>query len=376
MKTRDKIIIAITAIGLSAELCHYWKLSRRYNHFNRFRCSDVKPEQTREMIDAVLAKNPDFFERVQLFEHTSHIKDKAELYKCLRIQSELRPANKLQMGCTQLYWRYHPFAFEIMMKLIRQIGNGYMRYYLGFTREWHKTTDGWYSVWTYEVQGTKPIVFFPGFGLGAIPYANYAKKFERTVHMIEVPNMGYATPLSERHATSDTIYEVVSIYGNAHDVFAHSLGGAHAAMWINETTVRNGTTLSEQNLVICDGFVNPVDMLRNHMYPFVDFCDFRNMKKKSRTKLEFIILIWIAVHNLELNSWAKRYQNSYHGAMWREYPKANIKFIYSENDILYDTRYIADNCCDSLCIGNGGHGSVIFGKKRDYVFAIIKQWLK
>jgi hypothetical protein len=385
MKTRDKIIIAITAIGLSAELFHYWKLSRRYNHFNRFRCSDVKPEQTREMIDAVLAKNPDFFERAQLFEHTSHIKNKNDLYDCLRNHPELRLANKLQIACTQLYWRYHPFAFEITMKLIRQIGNAYMRYHLGFTREWHKTTDGWYSVWTYEVPGTKPIVFFPGFGFGAIPYAKYAKQFERTVYMIEVPNIGYATPISDRHATSETIYQVVSIYGNANDIFAHSLGGVHAAMWINETTVREQRGIvpksqcqppaSEYNVVICDGFVNPVDMLRNHMYPFVDFCDYPNIKKKPKTRLEFNIFLWIAAHNLEFNSWSKRYHNWYDGTMWRDYPNVNIKYIYSENDILYDTRYIAEKCLDTLCIGNGGHGSVIFGKKRDYVFAIIKQWL-
>lgn len=374
MKTRDKIIIAISVIGF-AELCHYWKLSRRYNHFNRFRRNDVQSEQTREMIDAVLAKTPDIFERTQMFEHTSHIKNKNDLYDCMRIHSDLRPANKLQIACTQLYWRYHPFAFEIAMKLIRQIGNVYMRHYLGFTREWHKTTDGWYSVWTYDVPGTKPLIFFPGFGLGAIPYAKYAKKFERTVHMIEVPNMGYATPYSDRHATSNTIYEVVSIYGNANDVFAHSMGGAHAAMWMNEITVREGTSLPEHNIVICDGFVNPVDILRSHMYPFVDFCDYRNMYKKPKTKLEFNIFIWIAAHNLEFHSMAKRYHNWYDGTMWRDYPNVNIKYIYSENDILYDTRYIADNCRDSLCIGNGGHGSVIFGKKRDYVFSLVKQWL-
>jgi hypothetical protein len=374
MKTRDKIIIAISVIGF-AELCHYWKLSRRYNHFNRFRRTDVQPEQTREMLDAVLAKNPDFFERTQMFEHTSHIKNKNDLYDCVRIQSDLRPANKLQVGCARIYWRYHPFAFEIAMKLIRQIGNMYMRHYLGFTRKWHKTTDGLYSVWTYDVPGTKPLIFFPGFGLGAIPYAKYAKKFERTVHVIEVPNIGYATPYSDRHATSNTIYEVVSIYGNANDVFAHSLGGVHAAMWMNEITVREGTSLPEHNIVICDGFVNPVDILRSHMYPFVNFCDYRNMYKKPKTKLEFNIFVWIAAHNLEFGSWAKRYHNWYDGTMWRDYPNANIKYIYSENDILYDTRYIADNCHDSLCIGNGGHGSVIFGKKRDYVFSLVKQWL-
>ena len=371
MNTRHTLLIAVSLVGF-AELCHYWRLSRRYNHYNRSRQSDVEPEQTREMMDAILAKNPDLFERAQYHEHTSHIKNKDDLYDCMRIHAEMRPANRFQTGCALIYWRYHPLAFEIAMKLIRQLGNGYMRHYLGFARSWHKTADGWYSVWTHTVPGTKPIVFFPGLGLGAVPYAKYALRFERTVHMVEVPNMGYATPSSDRHATAKTVFDVVSKYANTADVFAHSLGSAHAAMWINETAIRDGTNC---NVVICDGFVNPVDALRNHMYPFVDYCDYWNMKKKPRTRFEFDMFIWIAVHNPEFGSWTKRYHNWYDGTLWRDYPNIRIKYVYSGNDILYDTAYIADKCSDSLCIEKGGHGSVLFGKQRDCVFAIIKQWL-
>jgi hypothetical protein len=373
-KTSKTAILVVSVFGL-AELYHYWKLTRRYNHFNDFRQPNITQEQMCEMTDAILEKNPNLFERALLFEHTLHITNKDEFYDSMRTHEELRPSNKLQVGCTKLFWRYHLFAFEIAMKIVRQLGNGYMRYCLKYTREWHNTTDGWYSVWTHEVPGTKPIVFFPGFGLGAIPYAKYAKQFKRTVHMIEVPNMGYATPMSDGHATSKTIYELVSIYGIAPDVFAHSMGSSHAAIWLNETTQRNGALLPEHNVVICDGWVNPTDTMRSHMYPFVDYCDYPRLDNKQMTLFKFYIFLWTAVHNLELTSWTKRYINVYDSCLWREYPKANIKYVYSENDILYDSKYITDNCVNSVCIGRGGHGSVIFGKKSEYAFSIIQKWL-
>jgi hypothetical protein len=261
------------------------------------------------------------------------------------------------------------------MKLVRQIGNGYMRYCLKFTREWRTTKDGWYSVWTHEVPGTKPLVFFPGFGLGAIPYAKYAKKFNRTVHMIEVPNMGYATPMSDGHATSETIYEVVSKYGIAPDIFAHSVGSSHAAIWLNETAKRNGALLPKHTVVICDGWVNVTDFIRGHMYPFVDYCDYPRLDNKQMSNIEFCIFLWSSLHSLELTSWLKRYHNAYDSCLWRNYPNASIKYLYSENDILYDSKYITENCSNSICIGSGGHGSVIFGKKREYIFSIVQQWL-
>jgi hypothetical protein len=371
---RKTTVAIISVLGLM-ELYHYWRLSNRYDHFNKFRQPNITPEQMHEMTDAIVEKNPNLFERAAEFTHTKHITNRDDFYDSMQTHDELRPSNKLQVGCSKLFWRYHPFAFEITMKLIRQVGNGYMRYCLGYTREWRETADGWYSVWTYHVQNTKPIVFFPGFGLGAIPYAKYAKKFNRTVHMIEVPNMGYATPLSDTHATSESLYEVVSKYGTSLDVFAHSMGSSHAALWLNATTTRNGSSLLEHNVVICDGWVNTTDMLRCHMYPFVDYCDYPILDNKQTSKMKFNIFLWSSLHNLELTTWLKRYHNVYDSSLWREYPNANILYIYAKNDILYDSKYITEKCSNSLCIGTGGHGSVIFGKKSERAFSVIKQWL-
>ena len=127
--------------------------------------------------------------------------------------------------------------------------------------------------------------------------------------------------------------------------------------------------------MICDGWVNTTDFLRCHMYPFVDYCDYPHWDNKQMTQIKFNIFLWSSLHSLELTTWLKRYHNVYDSSLWREYPKSNIHYVYSDNDILYDSKYITDNCNKSICIGNGGHGSVIFGKKREYTMYIIQQWM-
>jgi hypothetical protein len=341
--------------------------------FNATRLADAKPEQMKEMMDAILSKNPDLFERAQLHEHTSHVRNEDDLYDVLRVHT-LRPKNRLQIGCSELYWQYQPFAFDFMMRIARRIGNGYMRY-LGFSKKSYDTHDGLYNVWSHVVPDTKPILFFPGLGLGASPYAKYAMKFARTIHMVEVPNIGYATLYSDRQATSKTLYDVVEKTVDTYDVFAHSIGSVHAAMVLNEHAKLQIENTSNQNVIICDGFVNPIDILRSHMYPFVDHCDYHDMKKKTRTRIEFSLFLWIAAHNLEFGSWAKRYHNWYDNTLWRVYPNTTIKYVYSGNDLLYDTDYIAKNCPSSWVVERGSHGSVIFGRQRDDVFKVVKKWL-
>ena len=129
------------------------------------------------------------------------------------------------------------------------------------------------------------------------------------------------------------------------------------------------------NVVICDGWVNPTDFLRCHLYPFVDFCDYPAMQVGRMTNLEFCIFLWSSLHNLELTSWLKRYHNVYDSSLWRTYRNVNVKYVYAGNDILYDTKYLNQNCRNSICIGSGGHGSLIFGENSEFAFSIIRRWL-
>lgn len=357
------------------EYSHYARLKRRCNHFNKLRveqgCSD---EEQRTMVKAIIKKNPDLFERTS--KHTSHITNEDTLYDALTVNDELKPANQLGVGCSEIYWRYHPYHMESCMICIRKLGELYM-YFTGFRRRWQLTDDGYYSVYTYTANTNKrPIVFFPGVGLGAIPYARIAKRLKRTVYMIEVPNLGYATPLSDRHATSKTIYDVINniVREDDFDIVCHSLGSVHCANLINQMFLKNELH-KVKSAVICDGFVNPVDAITNHIYPFVDYCDYGSMKKKTRNKLEFYAFLYFATHNMEFGTWAKRFHNVYDGVLWREYNGLKIHYIYGDKDILYDTEYICKNS-NGLLIPRASHGACLFGKRREHTIHHIQNLLR
>ena len=366
---------------LLAEILHYWQLRKRYNHFNDLRIeSNIPVEEQEKVVNAIICKNPTLFERSVKYEHTRHITNKTQLYDMVINVEQTKPSNKLYIGCSQIYWRYHPFIFELFMKFTRQIGNMWM-YCNGFKRKWYLTNDGYYSVFVYNANNDKrPIVFFPGLGLGAIPYARIAKLLNRTVYMIEVPNLSYATPLSLRHATGETLYNVVTdcIEKNIdYDIVCHSMGSVHAAMILNQSFEKNELHLIK-NAVICDGFVNPIDVITSHIYPFVDYCDWNTICKRPKSKAEFIAFLYFACHNLEMNSWAKRYHNFYNEILWRDYGKTCIKYIYGSKDILYDTEYIASQMDSKEChlIQNGSHGSCFFDRKRNQTIEIIKNWIE
>jgi pimeloyl-ACP methyl ester carboxylesterase len=372
-----KMIGSLLFFTIAFEYAHYTKLVRRYNHFNNFRLKQTQSdEEQRKMTRAIIQKNPGLFERLSKFQHASHIVDEDALYNVLTIDNGIKPKNKLSVGCSEIYWRYHPHRFESFMICLRKLGELYM-YFSGFKRSWYLTDDGYYSVYTYTSKANnnkRPIIFFPGFGLGAILYAHIAKQLNRTVYMIEVPNMGYATPLSERHATGETLYDVVNKCNlQRFDIFSHSLGTAHAAHLIN-TLFQKNDLHRVKNAIICDGFVNPIDALVSHIYPFVDFCDYNKMHKPTRNKSEFYMFIYFASQNPESNSWAKRFHNFYDGVLWRDYNGVNINYVYSEKDILYDTEYINRNS-NCLLVKNTSHGASLFGKRSKDTIRQILIWL-
>jgi pimeloyl-ACP methyl ester carboxylesterase len=369
------MIGAVLFFSIAFEYAHYTRLIIRHKHFNDLRLERThSDEEQRKMMEVIIKKNPGIFERNVQRKHLAHIVDEDTLYDALTIQNQIQPSNKMCVGRSEIYWRYCPFRVESFFYGVRKLGELYM-YFAGFKRSWHWTTDGYYSVYTFHNSNSneRPIVFFPGLGLGAIPYAHIAKRLNRTVYMIEVPNMGYATPLSDRHATAKTIYEVVGKYADEFDIVCHSMGSGHATHLINNLFLKN-ELYKVKNLIVCDGFVNPVDALINHMYPFVDFCDYELVHKRLRTKREFYMFVYFASQNPEFNSWAKRYHNFYDGVLWRDYNGVNIHYIYGDKDVLYDTDYISQHS-KGLVIKNASHGACFFGKRREHTIQHINNLL-
>jgi pimeloyl-ACP methyl ester carboxylesterase len=342
-----------------AELIHQLMYWRRYIYFNNLRIThNESPTETWAMLKSLMNKNPRLFQRTGLFTHTEHIHNEDDLYDALTSHSKERPANKLQDGCSRLHWRYSPFAFELFMKTIRQFGNLYMKYIQRYERTWHKTIDGYYSVWHHNVPGSKPLLFFPGLGLGAIPYAKFAKSFDRTVHIVEVPNIGYSTPLSNSQVTPESLYSVIKEHvDDGVDIFSHSFGSVTTAMYLN---IIRDKPHPLQNVIICDGFTNPYDIVTTHIYPFVEFNEYYTIYKKPRRWLEFAVLLYFGTYTIDFQAWAKRFHNMYTNTTWRDYPNTNIHYVYSKNDIAYDTEYIG-KISDCTLLPKGGHGYSIFG---------------
>jgi hypothetical protein len=366
MKLVYKIGIAYGLAELTFQL-YQW---RRYDYFNKLRVTfNETKEELWTMVHAVVKKNPDIFERCKLDSQTAHIHREVDLYNVITCHPDETPANQLQVGCSKMYWRYFPLVLDIFMKTLRQVGGVYMKCALGFTQITHKTVDGYYKVWTHTVVGTKPIVFFPGLGLGAVPYAKFAKSFGRTVHIIEVPNLSSTIIKSNSQATYNTVYEVVSKHvDDGPDIFTHSMGCAHAAMYLNAI---HGRDTPKHNVIISEGFVDPFDSVRSHIYPFVGIGDYVGIRKKPKYWAYFFGFVYMAVHDLECQAFTKRYHTFYHGTLWREYPNANITYVYTKYDILYDTEYIAKNS-DCVFIPKGSHGFSIFGSGNLRFFTALR----
>lgn len=350
-------------VGLAygiAELVYQVLKWRRYSYFDSLRIAcDVTSDEIWKMIRTIMQKNPLLLARCQLSQYTRHIRNEKDVYNALTSHVYEMPVNQLQVGCSKLYWQYEPLLLNMFMKSLRQLGNLYMRYKLGFVRKWHKTDDGYYSVWTHTVDGTKPFVLFPGLGLGASLYARFAKSFGRTVHIIEVPNMSYPLTLSSSHATSETIYEIVSKYvEDGPDIIGHSLGTIHTAMYLN--SIHNRDT-PKHNVILCEGFVNVCDTIHTHIYPFVGHGDFSSIRKKPKYQIYFNAFLYMAIHSLESQIFTKRFHTFYHGTLWRDYPNATINHVYTKYDILYDTDYITNNS-QCMYIPKGSHGYSVFGK--------------
>ena len=258
----------------------------------------------------------------------------------------------------------------------------------GYTHRIHATEIGDYTVWSVVVPGSKPIVLFPGFGLGAVPYHRVLQKFGRTIHIVELPNLGFATPpTAPGYLTSETLYRVVRAHvGNEpHDIVAHSLGSSPAAFYVNHQHTLQ-TTPENQTAVICDGFVCPVDAPLSHLYPFVDRHMYRDVTRTHVAPVPwrtFSGFLWAVVHDLDVTIFTKRVHNLYDGTLWREDYRTKIRYVFSERDLLYDVPFLRETVSRSdvdvdqnhfLFVPKTRHGGCLFGHRRNEVLTQMELW--
>ena len=156
-----KLVYKVGIVYGIAELIHQMMYLRRYYYFNNLRITTKEPlSAIRTMVKALIKKNHLLFQRASLYTHSRHIHNENDFCNTMITRDEEGPANQFCTGCGKLYMRYLPLAINVFMKTLRQIGSVYMSWVLGYRRTWHNTEDGYYSVWTHTVPGTKPFVFF------------------------------------------------------------------------------------------------------------------------------------------------------------------------------------------------------------------------
>jgi pimeloyl-ACP methyl ester carboxylesterase len=345
-------------------------------------------DQVAQVAEQLIACTPGIFRRLARYSATIHVADKDTMLDAMNVSvtDPLDPATHQCAGSSTLFRQYTPVLFHWIRRTLYHAGTIAMRR-VGYTSRIHATEIGDYTVWSHIVPESKPIVMFPGFGLGAVPYHGVMTQFGRTVHIIELPNLGHNTPQNAPgYMTGDTIYRVVRnhVGDEPHDIVAHSLGSPQAAHYINYQHTTH-TTPPDQTAVICDGFVCPVDGYISHIYPFVDYPMYREMmrhREKPFSWFEFSNFLRFASHDLNLQVFAKRFHNFYEGVLWRDDYETTIRYVFGERDMLYDVPYIQSVVSKSyverkkyLFLPKARHGACFFGKRRNETLVHIGDML-
>ena len=285
--------------------------------------------------------NPNYPERVVNFPLVDHLVNRDEVIRNL---AGLCVPGIVLFGSFPLECYYQPLCFQLLRRFLYLLGTVAMRHY-GYEVEVFDTAGGEYSVWTRTVRGTKPIVAFPGFGLGAVPYHRVLASFHRTVHIVEMPNHGYSRHTIRARVDTDDIYRVVRqcVGDRPHDILAHSLGSSPAALYVNRQHYLH-TTPAGQTAVIFDGLVHLLDATSNVSFAFSSLDSFSRISR-ARTNPpwypEFLFFHTVVLPDLEVQLYMKRFNTS-EGLLWRKDYRTRVRYVFCEDDILFDVPYIRE----------------------------------
>jgi hypothetical protein len=373
-----KLLVLLYGI---AEYRHYRRYYTLWRRFEYLCVSRPNALQIEAVADAILSQSTDVFRRAALFSATRHIVDRPTLVASLTPGQPLTSSARWQIGGASLHRLYLPVAVSWVRTMLRTAMVWRMRA-AGFARAEYPTEIGAYSIWSRTVHGTKPILFFPGFGLGAAPYAPALVEFGRTVYMVELPNLGGSAERAPGYLTPDSLYRVVRLHtrGLQHDVIAHSLGTSAAAAYVNQQHMR-ATADTAQVVIMCDGFVSPVDTMVSHLFPFLDTSAYEEIATSRCARVsptEFATVVWMLVHNLDCSAYTKRFHTVHDCTLWRPDYACAVYYVYGERDLLYDVPHIQRSLTDRshyLFIPRAGHGACFFGRRRSGTLRHMAAWM-
>ena len=381
---RNNKFLFVLLIYIFLESSNFISYCIRYKYFSelRYNIKDYNNVNNfKKYIINFIINNKSWYDYAKTFYNNFGInlkneKDKTLLLKILTDNEYKIKNNSIigSQGNTDLVFSYKPFLVKSLLYLVKYIGEIRL-YYLGFTKNIHHNNDGIYCVWSRKCKlniNKKPIIFFPGYGLGSVLYLNIYNKFDREIHIIEVPNISSFTK-SNSHCTSKNLNKIIKIYDKNADFIAHSLGTLHCSMYIN---FKNNYKLKKK-IVLCDPFCLPINFIDTLSAPLINYDNYKTIKRIRNnqyiSQIQWFFIVWFIYHDIEFQSWTKRFARLNEILLWKQYKNIKFKYIFGEKDIMISS-HLLKNVIDYnniLILPKGKHGSCFFGKRSDHVINYI-----
>lgn len=360
IKKRWRLLLSLVVL----EAANYMRYASWYRWFNAMRCNRHTRAQIKTAVDSLMAQNPTTIERMKLHPAMVHLTNADALVDALHVgefDSAEQPCGVMCTGKSRLHWFYRPLVLDCVHALAFGVGWVRLRQ-MGFEQTEYPTCVGKYHVWSRHVAGTKPVVFFPGFGVGAAPYARALLVLNRTIHAVVGPNMTSAWTWHSGQYTSDTLYDTVRrhLTGEEHDVLGHSMGSQMAASYANAQYVR-GTEQENQTFVVVDGYSSPVDSFMACNGAFVVYDHWGKMGPiLTKSHSLFVFYVTWLFSNLQFTATTKRFHSIVECTFWRDDYKARMVYCHSKADDLFDVPFMLQSGKVTL-LSKGGHGDAFFG---------------
>ncbi len=408
-KNKYKLIIAIILIYIILEFINYNKYKKKVKYFNNnFPLSDFITSSDE------LKKNNEFQKYLKkniLQLNTNRSREIFKLFYNINNDNELTDEKILefikQSPSTnfsnnkilnyKIDSMYKPLFLYWIMCIFFFIGK-IIFFINGFKLEQYDICEENYNIWIYNVPNTKPIIFFPGLGIGALQYLYMAKNLNRTIYMIEVPNINCITTITSNYMTQQTLKKIVlenilykyhKTINNKIDytLMGHSFGTIIASVFHNSLIHESKSCMVElyfpSNFILID----PVSIVENYMeniiLPFIKITDYFKFSKLNRPKINIFlwtIIMYYAIKDINFQIYCKRYYIPHQGTLWKHHDNIKYLYILGSNDFLINNKINVEllkknkteNCKIHL-VENGNHLDCILGN--NHIFEIIKEHL-
>jgi pimeloyl-ACP methyl ester carboxylesterase len=252
----------------------------------------------------------------------------------------------------------------------------------GYRRTCLPSSDGTYIVWERVVEGTKPVVVFPGVGAGAGPYCTIIDGIfgtSSTIYMVEVPNQGGVATTSDRQLAAKTFQETLLPYVTGADLFGHSMGTMHCGMAMNASPIEEN-----RRVVLVDPFCLPIpnlfELLLLSTISLRDYTLWRRLHPSLGLSSWFLMFLCVG-RNLEFAAWSK-FMELDSVILQRPSSYPNTRFLVSvgTDDCFLPASAVinyAEQHPESytLHVSNNSHGRSLFGRHASTTIKRLKTWV-